>query len=101
MFSTDPRIMNRAAFEAVGLGRPLVLSNLPALKTRFASAAVFCDNDLNGVYGSGDILESGAVVTLTGTLRPEADHEQDLMSLTLRLIWDIDGVVDVVNRLGQ
>jgi len=41
------------------------------------------------------------VVTLTGTLRPEADHEQDLMSLTLRLIWEIDGVVDVVNRLGQ
>jgi CBS-domain-containing membrane protein len=41
------------------------------------------------------------VVTLTGTLRPEADHEQDLMPLALRLIWDIDGVVDVVNRLGQ
>ena len=40
------------------------------------------------------------VVTLTGTLRPEADHEQDLMPLALRLIWDIDGVVDVVNRLG-
>ena len=37
--------MNRAAFEAVGLGRPLVLSNLPAVKTRFASAAAFCDND--------------------------------------------------------
>jgi CBS-domain-containing membrane protein len=41
------------------------------------------------------------VVTLTGTLRPEADHEQELMPLALRLIWDIDGVVDVVNRLGQ
>ena len=41
------------------------------------------------------------VVTLTGTMRPEADHEQDLMPLALRLIWDIDGVVDVVNRLGQ
>jgi CBS domain-containing protein len=41
------------------------------------------------------------VVTLTGTLRPEADHAQDLMPLALRLIWDIDGVVDVVNRLGQ
>ena len=26
---------------------------------------------------------------------------QDLMPLALRLIWDIDGVVDVVNRLGQ
>ena len=41
------------------------------------------------------------VVTLTGTLPPGADQEQDLMALTLRLIWDIDGVVDVVNRLGQ
>ena len=41
------------------------------------------------------------VVTLTGTLRPEADYEQDLMPLALRLIWDIDGVVDVVNKLGQ
>jgi CBS-domain-containing membrane protein len=40
------------------------------------------------------------VVTLTGTIRPEADHERDLMPLALRLIWDIDGVVDVVNRLG-
>ena len=40
------------------------------------------------------------VVTLTGLMRPEADHEQDLMPLALRLIWDVDGVVDVVNRLG-
>jgi len=40
------------------------------------------------------------VVTLTGTIRPEADHEQDLMPLTVQLIWDIDGVVDVVNRLA-
>ena len=41
------------------------------------------------------------VVTLTGSLRPETGHEQDLMPLALRLIWDIDGVVDVVNRLGE
>jgi CBS domain-containing protein len=41
------------------------------------------------------------VVTLTGSIRPEAGHEQDLMPLALRLIWDIDGVVDVVNRLGE
>jgi CBS domain-containing protein len=40
------------------------------------------------------------VVTLTGTILPEEDHEQDPMPLALRLIWDIDGVVDVVNRLG-
>jgi len=40
------------------------------------------------------------VVTLTGSMRPEPGHEQDLMPLALRLIWDVDGVVDVVNRLG-
>ena len=37
------------------------------------------------------------VVTLTGTIPPEPD----LLSLMLRLIWDIDGVVDVVNRIGE
>ena len=41
------------------------------------------------------------VVTLTGSIRPASGHEPDLMPLALRLIWDIDGVVDVVNRLGE
>jgi len=41
------------------------------------------------------------VVTLTGSMRPEADHQNDVMPFALRLIWDIDGVVDVVNRLGE
>lgn len=40
------------------------------------------------------------VVTLTGTMRSEPGQEHDLLPLALRLIWDIDGVVDVVNRLG-
>ena len=40
------------------------------------------------------------VVTLTGTMRPEPGHEHDLLPLALRLIWDTDGVVDVVNQLG-
>jgi glycosyltransferase involved in cell wall biosynthesis len=44
-FSTDPSIMNRAAFEAIGLGRPLVLSDLPALRARFGAAALLCPND--------------------------------------------------------
>jgi len=43
-FSTDPEIMNRAAFEAVGLGRPLVLSDFPGLRRRFGAAAVFAAN---------------------------------------------------------
>ncbi len=32
VFSADPHIMNRAAFEAAGLGRPLVLSDLAGLR---------------------------------------------------------------------
>jgi glycosyltransferase involved in cell wall biosynthesis len=43
-FSTDPHIMNRAAFEAVGLGRPLVLSDLSGLRERFGRAALFAPN---------------------------------------------------------
>jgi CBS domain-containing protein len=41
------------------------------------------------------------VVTLTGTMRTEPGDIRDPISLALRMIWDIDGVVDVVNKLGQ
>jgi len=41
------------------------------------------------------------VVTLTGTPRTRPGDIRDLVPLTIRLIWDIDGVVDVVNRLGR
>jgi glycosyltransferase involved in cell wall biosynthesis len=43
-FSIDPHIMNRAAFEAIALGRPLVLSDLPQLRARFGEAALYCAN---------------------------------------------------------
>jgi CBS-domain-containing membrane protein len=39
------------------------------------------------------------VVTLTGMV--PADSHHDLIPLLLRLIWDIDGVVDVVNWLSE
>jgi CBS-domain-containing membrane protein len=41
------------------------------------------------------------VVTLAGMLRTGPADIGDLTSLALRLIWDVDGVVDVVNKLGQ
>jgi CBS-domain-containing membrane protein len=41
------------------------------------------------------------VVTLAGTMWLEPGDRQDLVPLALRLVWDIDGVVDVVNRLGE
>jgi glycosyltransferase involved in cell wall biosynthesis len=44
VFSTDPHIMNRAAFEAVGLGRPLVLSDFQGLRSRFGAGAGFAVN---------------------------------------------------------
>lgn len=49
VFSDDPHIMNRAAFEAVGLGRALVLSDLPGLRDRFGEAALFSTNDPDAI----------------------------------------------------
>lgn len=40
----------------------------------------------------------GGVVILTG--QPETVDQRDLIPVAIRLIWDIDGVVDVINRLG-
>ena len=41
------------------------------------------------------------VVTLAGAMRPQPDQEQPVIPLALRLIWDIDGVVDVANKLAD
>jgi CBS domain-containing protein len=40
------------------------------------------------------------VVTLTGTV-PADNRHRGLLPLALHMIWDIDGVVDVVNQLGE
>jgi glycosyltransferase involved in cell wall biosynthesis len=44
VFTSDPHVMSRAAFETIGLGRPLVLSDAPGLRGRFGEAALFCPN---------------------------------------------------------
>jgi glycosyltransferase involved in cell wall biosynthesis len=44
-FTGQPGVMNRAAFEAVGLGKPLVLTDLPGMRERFGEAALFTTND--------------------------------------------------------
>jgi CBS-domain-containing membrane protein len=41
------------------------------------------------------------VVTLSGTVEHAEDRPRDLVPLAIRLIWDVDGVVDVVNRIGE
>lgn len=63
------------------------------------------DHDIREVLDEVPLPDPGAVgvsvrhgvVTLTGT----ADRHQDPVSLAIRLIWDIDGVVDVVRKPGE
>ncbi len=53
--------------------------------------------------GQGDVtpLVRNGVVTLTGTAEPSENRHEDLIALVVRLIWDIDGVVDVVSRITE
>ena len=51
--------------------------------------------------GEADVAVHNGIVTLTGTLDPKAGIHGDLIPVALRLMWDVDGVVDVVDRLGQ
>jgi glycosyltransferase involved in cell wall biosynthesis len=44
VFTTEEHAMNRAAFEAIALGRPLVVSDVAGLRRRFGPAALCCAN---------------------------------------------------------
>ena len=66
-------------------------------------------HDVRQVLGEISLADSkdvtaavrSGVVTLTGAVEPASDPHRDLVPLAVRMIWDIDGVVDVVNRLGE
>ena len=51
--------------------------------------------------GEADVSVRDGVVILTGTLDPKAGEHGDLIPVAVRLMWDVDGVVDVIDRLGQ
>jgi CBS domain-containing protein len=51
--------------------------------------------------GEADVAVRNGIVTLTGTPAPEVVAHGGLMPLAIRLMWNIDGVVDVVDRLGE
>jgi CBS domain-containing protein len=51
--------------------------------------------------GEADVAVHNGIVTLTGTLDPKAGMHGDLIPVALRLMWSVDGVVDVVDRLGE
>jgi hypothetical protein len=73
VFTTDPFVMSRAAFEAIGLCRPLVLSDSDGLRHRFARAALFSSHDPDD---------------LAGTLR-QALYEQQSLSEKSRRLSDV------------
>ena len=45
-----------------------------------------------------EVAVRNGVVTLSG--QPELAAEEDLIPVAVRLAWDIDGVVDVVNKVS-
>jgi CBS domain-containing protein len=51
--------------------------------------------------GEADVTVRNGIATLTGTLDPRTGPHGDLISLALQLMWDIDGVVDIVDQLGE
>ncbi|MGZ4825308.1 MAG: CBS domain-containing protein [Terriglobales bacterium] len=61
--------------------------------------------DVRGVFteilftdpASVNVVVKGGIVTLTG--QPAPLEQPDLIPVAVRLTWDIDGVVDVVNKL--
>lgn len=46
-----------------------------------------------------EISVRNGVVTLAG--RPELASQEELIPVAVRLVWDVDGVVDVVNKVGR
>jgi CBS domain-containing protein len=56
---------------------------------------------LNADPGEADVAVRDGIVTLTGTLDPTTGAHGDLIPVAIRLMWDVDGVVDIVDRLGQ
>ena len=57
------------------------------------------DDVLPADPGSVTATVRDGVVTLTGHLGSAEDRE--LIPAAIRLIWDVDGVIDVSNRLGE
>lgn len=51
--------------------------------------------------GEAEVSVRDGVVTLTGALDPSTGAHGDLIPVAIRLMWDVDGVVDIIDRLGQ
>ncbi len=52
-------------------------------------------------HGEADVAVRDGIVTLTGALDCTTGIHGDLIPVAIRLMWDVDGVVDFVDQLGQ
>jgi CBS domain-containing protein len=59
------------------------------------------DEILQAEPGEAEVSVRNGVVTLTGTLDPKAGPHGDLIPLAIRLMWGVDGVVDIIDNLGK
>ncbi|HEX6449462.1 MAG TPA: CBS domain-containing protein [Trebonia sp.] len=59
------------------------------------------DDILLAEPGEADAVVRNGIVTLTGMLSPRTGPHGELIPLALQLMWDVDGVVDIVDRLGE
>jgi CBS domain-containing protein len=101
-----------------GIGRlPVVDSKgkLAGIVSRRDLLSVFLRPDADVARDVGQILEElplvdpegivvrvrHGVVNLSGPVESSSLRQRDLIAVVLRLVWDVDGVVDVVNRLGE
>jgi len=59
------------------------------------------DEILAAEPGEADVTVRNGIVTLTGWLDPKVGPHGDLIPLVIRLMWGVDGVVDIVDHLGE
>ena len=51
--------------------------------------------------GEAEVAVRDGIVTLIGTAGPQDRAHGDLIPVAVRLMWDVNGVVDIIDRLGQ
>jgi len=66
-----------------------------------ADARRVLDDILLAEPGEAEVAVRNGVVTLTGTLDPNTGPHGELIPVAIQLMWDVDGVVDIIDKLGE
>jgi CBS domain-containing protein len=66
-----------------------------------ADARRVLDDVLLAEPGEAEVAVRNGVVTLTGTLDPKTGPHGELVPVAIQLMWDVDGVVDIIDELGE